>query len=192
MSRRQRVPFHATVQGRRLVRSAAVVAGAFLLGLAVAFALYPGQLFRPEARVTRVLDLPLADAQRELAAQGFKGRSAGEEPHPSAPAGHVVWQDPPPGTLLPPGSPVALTLSSGPALATVPDVAGLEARQARRILGAAGFGTGAIDSVPGGSEAGVVVGTRPGEGTALRPGTPVDLIVTAGPGPADTADRRPS
>lgn len=192
MTTGRRVAFHRTVQGRRFIRNVGIVVGAFVLGLVVTFALYPGQLFRQEARVARVMDLPLADAQRDLAAQGFKGRSAGDEPHPTAPAGQVVWQDPPPGTLLPPGSPVALTLSSGPALATVPDVAGLEARQARRILGAAGFGAGGIDSVPGGGEAGVVVGTRPGEGTALRPGTPVDLIVTAGPGPADTAPRRPS
>jgi serine/threonine-protein kinase len=100
---------------------------------------------------------------------------------PVIPAGHIVWQDPPPGTVLPRGALVHLTASSGPAPIAVPDVTGFEVEQARQVIEAAGLRLGDVDTVPNAAEAGVVVSTRPGTGATRPPAAPVGLIVSKGP-----------
>ncbi|MFZ5625303.1 MAG: PASTA domain-containing protein [Gemmatimonadota bacterium] len=177
----KKVPFHRTVQGRRWLRGLGIVLGAFAAGwLLTVFVLYPAPLFRKDQRVALVYGLPRAEAQRRITEQGFRVRTAGEEPHPSIPAGSVIWQDPAAGTILPPGSSVRLTMSTGPATNAVPDVVGLDVRQAQRVLSAGGFRVGTIDSVSASAEPGTVIGTRPSEGVGRPPGTPVDLIVSRG------------
>jgi serine/threonine-protein kinase len=125
---------------------------------------------------------PAERAEKALAEQGFRFKiREAREPDPMLPAGHVVWQDPPAHLELPSGSVVELTLSDGPAQLSVPDVMYFDLEEARRVMTAAGLAVGGIDSVPADTDRGVVVSTRPPQGTLRPPGARVDLVVSRGP-----------
>lgn len=174
----------ALAPGRRFLRDLGLVLLTFAVGYAVSvFWLSPAPAFGTSDRaVPRLLELAEAQAREKVRASGFRARLDGERPHDSLPRGMVVWQDPPPGVVLPTGSPVDLVLSAGRAQVPVPDVVGLAAPGATRVLLAAGVSLGAVDSVAGGAEPGVVLATRPGAGVGRPQGAPVDLIVGRGPG----------
>jgi serine/threonine-protein kinase len=101
---------------------------------------------------------------------------------PDVPRGAVLWQDPPPETILPPGATVQLTASDGPAPVTVPDVVGLSLPYAERILNAAGIKIGNVDTVRAAPEPGVVMTVRPPPGNGRPRGSSVDLLVSGGEG----------
>lgn len=173
-----------TVQGRDRLRAILLLAAAALGGYLVTYVAYPAPLITRDHAVGRVLGLPLDQARKELEAEGLRAKVEGEEGDPVIPAGHVTWQDPPPGTVLPNGTLVRLTVSTGPAPVSVPDVAGLEVDQARLIVAAAGLRIGDIDTVANAAESGVVVATRPPTGATRPTGSNVGLVVSKGP--ADT------
>lgn len=171
----------ATVKGRERVRTGLILGGAALAGYLVTCVAYPARLITRDEVVVRVLGLPRAAAERELEAQGFKTKIDGDEADPVIPAGHVVWQDPPPEVALPAGATVGLTLSSGPSPVNVPDVVAFELDQARLVVEAAGLRVGSVDSIPSAAEAGVIVTSRPGTGASRAAGSAVDLVVSRGP-----------
>jgi serine/threonine-protein kinase len=178
-----------TRKARRRLGSALIVAGAALAGYLVALAVYPAPLVPRDKMVAQVIGLPAEAAEQELTAQGFRVKvNAAREEDPILPVGHVTWQEPPPFVELPEGSQVELTLSGGPALVAVPDVLQFDPDQARRIMGIAGLVVGETDSIPSNAEPGVVVATRPAAGTPRPPGTPVDLVVSRGPGAVRVPD----
>ncbi len=182
-------PFFGTVRSRRLLRQAGIVVGAFAAGyLVTVFFVYPTPIFSADQAVPRVIDEEASEAKSRLDAQGFKGRVDGEEPHPRSPRGSVLWQDPAPGTTLPPGSVVHLTLSSGPASVPIPDVNGFEAPLARRVLLAAGFAVSGTDSIPASADAGTVVATRPAAGIVRDPGSGIGLVLSGGPAEISVPD----
>lgn len=172
-----------TPRFKRVLRDLGILAAVFGIGYLLAFVLLsPTSLFSSEHAAPRLLELPRAKAEQELADLGLRARVIGEVTHPTIPVGAVVSQDPPVGTVLPAGGTVQLTLSSGPPVATVPDVIGMVASQATAIVKAAGLRVGMVDSLPGAErEPGVVLGTRPSVGTARQPGDKVDLVVSRGP-----------
>jgi serine/threonine-protein kinase len=137
-------------------------------------------MFSKDHALPRVLEMPEAKARQELTELGFRPRLDGERPNDSFPAGTVIWQDPPPGTVLEPNSVVQLVLSTGPALVAVPDVVGLNVSQASKILAAAGVRVGTIDSTSVGQEQGVVVATRPASGVGRPRGAAIALVVSRG------------
>jgi serine/threonine-protein kinase len=174
--------YFATIAGRRLIRQAGVVLGAFLLGyLITIFWLFPAPLFKREHAVPRVLDMGVTEARERLEGQGFRLRIEDQETDPSAPKGAVVWQDPPPGVVVAPNTQVSLVLSDGPPDVPVPDVAGFPRLLAEKVMKAAGLGIGRTDTLPAASEPGIVVQTRPAAGIGRPAGTAVDLIVSSGP-----------
>jgi serine/threonine-protein kinase len=146
-----------------------------------AFWLFPAPIFSRDHSVPRVLDLGLTAAQEQLAADGFRVRIASEESDPRVARGKVVWQDPPPGTILPEGSTVEITPSAGPPTIAVPDVVHFHAADARKVILAAGLGVGREDSVESNLAEGIVVQTRPANGLARPAGTAVDLVLSSGP-----------
>jgi beta-lactam-binding protein with PASTA domain len=170
-----------TVQGRDRLRAGLILAAAALAGYLVTCVVYPAPLMTRDHAVGRVLGLPLAEAEKQLAEEGLKTKLEPEAADPVIPAGHVTWQDPPPGTSLPGGAMVRLTISSGPSPVPVPDVAGFEVEQARQVLEAAGLRAGEVDDVPNVAESGVIVSTRPARGTTRPPGSRVGLLVSRGP-----------
>ena len=108
--------------------------------------------------------------------------STGERTNPVIPRGAVVWQDPPPETVVSPNSTVELVVSGGPAPVTVPDVVGLSLPFAEGILEAAGMKVGRVDRVTSGQVADVVLSVRPPPGNGRPRGSTVDLLVSSGQG----------
>lgn len=176
---RMRAP--RTVAGRRRLLAVLMVVAALLAGYIVSMLIFPAPLVSRETPVARVIALPAEEAERRLTDQGFRPRVEERETDPTIPAGHVMWQDPPPGVELPPGTLVRLAVSEGPASVVVPDVTEFMAHQAVRIIQAGGLRVGAVDSVAGAQPAGVVLSTRPSVGTSRPSGSAVDLIVSRGP-----------
>jgi beta-lactam-binding protein with PASTA domain len=170
-----------TLKGRERLRTLLILSLAVGLGYLVTCFAYPSSLLPSEAVLGRMLGLPVEGAREDLVRQGFRVRVENPVPDPVIPQGHVVWQDPPPGTRLPrSGSVVILTPSSGPAAVAVPDVIGFDLELARQVIAAAGLRIGAVDSLVSTAEAGVVVATRPGTGTFQPPGTPLQVVVSRG------------
>lgn len=171
-----------TVAGRRLRWQVLVVFGAFLVGYLInVFWLFPSPWFSKEHAVPRVLDLGATEAKQKLESQGFRLRIEDQQPDLSAPKNAVVWQDPPPGVVVPPNTQVSIVVSEGPPDVPVPDVEDFPRVLAERVLAAAGFKVGGIDSLPASREAGIVIQTRPGSAGARPAGTPITLVISSGP-----------
>ena len=99
--------------------------------------------------------------------------------HQKAPEGTVLAQSPLAGQFARPGAPVDVTLSRGPEVHTLPDVAGLSERQANIVLERLGYAV-EIERKEDSMEAGRAVGTRPEAGTELEVPSPLVLIVSEG------------
>jgi beta-lactam-binding protein with PASTA domain len=169
--------------GRRFVRDIALVALTAGVGYFVSsYWVAPGAVGGDDTALPRVIGASGGQARRTLAAARFRVRFEAARPSPTVPRGSVMWQDPPPGTVLSPNAVVQLALSEGPAPVTVPDVIGMAAPSARRVIEAAGIRVGRMDTVRGGGpETGVVLATRPSPGNGRPRGAPVDLVVSGGP-----------
>ncbi len=170
-----------TVQGRDRLRIGSILASATLLGYLLTCVAYPAPVISRDHSVPRVLGLPRAAAEKELEVQGFKTKVDEDTPDPVIPAGHILWQDPPPETNMARGAVVTLTVSSGPGPVFVPDILAFELDQARHVLEAAGLRIGDVDTVASAAEAGVIVATRPATGASRAPGGAIDLVVSRGP-----------
>jgi len=182
-TRRHTQPAFAPFEGtgvRRLARDAGLVALTFVAGYVVSlFWFGPGPLADGDRTVPRVLEQPLQTARNELGNTGLRSRVADERPSPEVPRGAVLWQDPPPGMVVPANTVVELVQSAGPAAVTVPDVIGFALPAARTVLQAAGARVGRVDTVRGGdAEPGVVIATRPSAGNGQPRGSAVDLVVS--------------
>lgn len=153
----------------------------FGLGYAVAAVfIFPAPILAGHRTVPRLVGMSVEDARSELADLGLQAEEGGGERHDEMPQGHVVWQDPPPGTDVTEQSTVSLIVSTGPTAAIVPDVTDLDAGLAVRIIRAAGLRLTLIDSVQAPKPQGVVVVARPPAGTSVNPGTGIVLTVSRG------------
>jgi beta-lactam-binding protein with PASTA domain/tRNA A-37 threonylcarbamoyl transferase component Bud32 len=88
--------------------------------------------------VPDVLQQTQSSATSELQAAGFEVQVV-QAPSDSTPEGLVSAQSPDPGTEAEKGSTVTITVSTGPAEATVPDVVGKDKNEAKKELEDAGF-----------------------------------------------------
>ena len=175
-------PFVSTVFGRRLLRDGAIVLATFGVGYVLATAwLSPVPLLTSDHALPRVLELPAGEAQRKLGELGFRVKLEEERTHPTIPRGAIVWQDPPPGTILSQNTVVTLAPSAGPQQVPVPDIVGLPMPLAVKVLAAAGLKPGSVDTVASDPEPNVVIATRPAAGVGREPGSPVDLVVSGQP-----------
>jgi serine/threonine-protein kinase len=92
----------------------------------------------------------------------------------------VAGQRPDPGTEADEGSLVTITVSSGPGEAPVPIVSGLPADEAADKLRDAGFKPEQRKEYSDTVASGRVIETTPAEGTTVRRGTTVTLVVSRG------------
>ncbi len=149
--------------------------------LVAAVVLFPAPLLPNERVVPRLVGISYLQAQQEAARGGLAMEIAGREPHPTAPAGFVTWQDPPAGVAAPRGTTVSVTVSAGPPRTAVPDVRGLDQDLAQRLLWGAGLRVEQVDSAPGSQQpAGVAAGTTPAAGDSLRVNGSVVLHLSRG------------
>ena len=178
-----------TVTGRRLLIQVSLVFGATLAGyLVAALCLYPAPLFSESVAVPRVLELDNGEATTRLDAAGLRVRKSDEMPHPRLPRGAVVWQDPPPYSEVGRGASVELLVSSGPPELAIPDIEGMEAPLALRVIAASGIKVKAVDSVANEAPKGTALATRPGAGVTRGPNDPVELVVSSGPASSTIPD----
>jgi beta-lactam-binding protein with PASTA domain len=174
-------PLFQSPAWRAFLRDMGLILATFVLGYGIsALWLSPGSMFSKDHALPRVLEMPEAKARQKLSELGFRPRLEGERPNDAFPAGTVIWQDPPSGTVLEPNSVVQLVVSTGPALVAVPDVIGLNLPQANKIFAAAGVRVGTVDSTSAGQEQGVVIATRPAAGVGRPRGAAVAVVVSRG------------
>ena len=95
-------------------------------------------------------------------------------------AGTVLAQEPAAGTEVDEGSRVALTLSSGPGTAEVPDVVGMSGAEAEAALTEAGFAPTSALQYDLKAPVGEVVDQLPAGGEQVAPGSQVGLLVSKG------------
>jgi serine/threonine-protein kinase len=142
--------------------------------------------------VPNVVGIPLEDALRQLEQAGLGGAAQASVPS-DLPPGAVVQTVPNPGESLPPGTPVTVVTSAGPAAGTtltpvnVPNVVGLPLDEARQAVAAAGLAFVTGEAVPSDQPAGTVVASVPAGGQPLPPGMQVVVHPSAGPAPTNTA-----
>ncbi len=126
--------------------------------------------------VPRLVGLRAAEARSQLRELGLRVTQRPVES--TEPKGTVVRQSPPPGTDLRKGQAVLLTVSTGPARASVPDVVGLDEESARRDLEAAGFEVEVVDEPSEAvDEDGVVIDQDPAGGSSRPTGSLVTITV---------------
>jgi serine/threonine-protein kinase len=175
------LPFFRTIAGRRSIKQGAIVLGAFFIGyLITVFWLFPAPFFSSRHSVPRVIDLGVTEARGKLEEAGLRFKLEDQETDPVVPKNAVIRQDPPPGVVVEPNTVVSLTLSDGPPDVAVPDLAGFPRALAERVIKAAGFKLGRVDTLPSASDRGIVVQTRPGPGVGRPAGTPIELVVSSG------------
>jgi len=129
--------------------------------------------------VPNVVDESQADAESMLEDADLDAVIV-ENPSASVPEGDVVLQLPTAGTLVAPGSEVAVVVSSGPpetdATVSVPNVVGKALADAEKELRDAGFSVESV-SVTGTSEKpGDVFAQAPASGTSAPEGSTITIV----------------
>lgn len=168
--------------------------GPFLLALVLVLAVLAGTAgwWYGSGRYTTtpgVINLTAAEARDRLTAVGLEydeGRPVYSE---TVAAGSVVRTDPAGGERVLDGSTVTVVLSRGPERYQVPALRGMTEDQARSELQDTNLTVGDVvrrwnERV----EEGVVLRSDPEPLTELRPGAPVDLVVSKGPKPIEVKD----
>ncbi|MGH2724009.1 MAG: Stk1 family PASTA domain-containing Ser/Thr kinase [Actinomycetota bacterium] len=112
-------------------------------------------------------------------------RDAGLEPvvvmaESDEPRGRVIDQDPTEGDLVPEGSEVTLTVSSGPDLVPVPGVIGMTEDEARATLEGEGFDVD-VTTTDSPEEDGTVIDQDPAADTEVSEDSTVTIVVSTGP-----------
>ena len=90
----------------------------------------------------------------------------------TVPAGAVIGTNPPAGTTVVVGSSVAVVVSKGPRLISVPDVSGQSVGAASQILTDDGFQVSGVTGNP----IATVIGTAPESGAVIPFGSAVQII----------------
>ena len=165
-------------EDRRNRRRIALIA-LVLLALA-ALAVGAWMLLSPEqVRVPDVVGKRSGTAAQTLQSSGFEVDVVPIQSD-TVPQDRVAGQRPDPGTEADEGSLVTITVSSGPGEAAVPVVQGLPADEAGDKLRDAGFKSDQRREFSDTVRSGRVIETAPPEGSTVRKGSTVTLIVSRG------------
>ncbi|MDH3296680.1 MAG: PASTA domain-containing protein [Gemmatimonadota bacterium] len=168
---------------RRFQLSVGVVVGSLIVGYGVAsLVMSPSSANAGDGAVRRVPDvvgLPEAEARGRIEDTGLEFTVRGGLAHRAVPEGAVLAQSPMAGQFARPGAPVHVTLSRGPEVHTLPNVAGLSERQADIILQRLGYEV-VIERREDPMASGRAVETRPAAGTELQVPEAVVLVVSEG------------
>ena len=145
------------------------------------------------AVVPAVVGLTEAAATSEITSAGLVVGPVARQPSSTAPSGTVISASPAAGSSLSPGTTVTLVVSTGPALVTVPNVAGMSQATATNAIVGAGLTLGVVDTQASDVVAlGNVISESPAAGTSVLPGSAVSLVISnpcqPGGSPAVTLD----
>ena len=158
-----------------------ILGGLALLAALIAFLIW-GPLFGNDVTVPRLIGLTQSEAEDRLEELGLEAEVE-ERPHPEAPVGEVVDQEPNAGGTVEEGGAVTVIVSSGPKQVEVPDLRGLTEKEAKKTLKDEGLKADDTTKVFSEEEKGTVVAHEPGPGAVVDAGTEVDLQVSKGPQP---------
>ncbi|HEY8489089.1 MAG TPA: PASTA domain-containing protein, partial [Thermaerobacter sp.] len=165
---------------RRRRRLRVALAVFLLLVLAMGAGAATGRWLQPPVvTVPPVEGLPLIEAQNRLEQAGLQWEIL-EERYDNSDVNTVIEQRPPAGEQVRMGQAVQLVVSKGPQWLSVPDVRGLEERDARLRLENQGLVV-EVRYRHADEPAGVVVDQDPGPGSPIQAGMTVYLTVSQGP-----------
>ncbi|HXI30252.1 MAG TPA: PASTA domain-containing protein, partial [Vicinamibacterales bacterium] len=132
--------------------------------------------------VPNVVGQTQANATSSLTAAGLQAGAITSANSATVAAGSVISQSPVAGVSVATGSPVALVISLGPALVTVPNVVNLTQANAQSAIVGAGLTAGGITNANSNTvAAGSVISQNPAGGASVAPGTAVALVISSGP-----------
>lgn len=167
---------------RRLLPYVVALGSGFLLAyLIVAFFVFPAGVIPQDIRMPNVIGLTYAEAVQQLEQKGFSAERGETRFHNAAPKGTVLDQQPAPGSREVPGIRVALVVSGGQKIGTIPSLIGLSREAAMNAIEVAGFDAEEPTSRPSNEPLGTVIDSRPRPGTQAPMPSPVALVVSAGP-----------
>jgi eukaryotic-like serine/threonine-protein kinase len=127
-----------------------------------------------------VVGLPSAQALAKLQSLGLRPTTQSQPS--TTKQGVVISTSPTPTARVPVGSPVTVTVSSGPQQASVPEVVGSPLADAKSALKAAGLKAGAVtQQTSAGQPPGTVLSQSSPAGTLLKVGEAVELTVAQAP-----------
>ncbi len=149
-----------------------------------AVALVAGKPAEDDSEIT-VPDLrgkPLGDAEAILKAAELTLGDLSEKPTEKVPAGAVLDQSPPPGSLVAPGDAVNLVIGAPlvveVARAKVPQVTGMTLDEALAVLKETGFGADRTERpVDAPAQVGIILAQKPKAGSTAEAGATVTLVV---------------
>jgi serine/threonine protein kinase len=141
------------------------------------------------AAVPDATTMTLTDARMAVLNAGLVVGEVGTMDGPRA-AGSIVAMSPQPGSSVPHGSAVSITVASGSN--AVPRVVGLSPADAVALLASAGFLPSPVFRTETEHRAGTVLGSDPQENSVIPVGSPVDVIVAMQPAPEITQTPSPS
>lgn len=124
-------------KSKRNVVIGVVVALLVVIGIVAAAMALGGN--QEMVNVPDVSNKPIAEARSELQAAGFTIGTETEVYNPDVEAGNVVSTDPAAGVQAAKGSSVNITISKGTEQVTVPDLRGMSADEAQRVLASYGL-----------------------------------------------------
>jgi beta-lactam-binding protein with PASTA domain len=101
----------------------------------------------------------------------------------TVPSGSVISENPAAGTMVLPGTAVALVISQGPQPVAVPNVVGATQAAAESAITGAGLTFTETQAYSNTVPSGSVISENPAAGTMVQPGTAVALVISQGPQP---------
>lgn len=132
-----------------------------------------------------VTGLPLTEAKALLEESNGEFRiTVAEVNSDTVKADIVISQEPPGDRHVKEGTVVKLVVSKGPATLLMPSLLGQTLDQARALLSSMGLNLGSVRQEPSAQyPEGTISGQSISEGTPVKPGDTVDVLVSQGPGP---------
>lgn len=128
-----------------------------------------------QVTVPDVRGLSQTNATDKLAGVGLVTQAGSA--YSSQPKGVVVTQGPAPGTLVPAGSTVTISISKGPAPVAVPNVVGATSSAAQTSLTNIGLVPVSSTATGTASQVGKVISQDPDAGTKVAPGSQVRIVI---------------
>ena len=147
----------------------------------VAVLLFPDEGPAPNIEVPSVVGLRFEEAERKLSQVGLKVALGESQPSNTAPRQYVLAQTPAAGTAVGPEVIVTLDVSAGQLRTQVPTLVGLARDDALAALRNANLELGQVVDRPGDEARGTVMSSAPAAGQQVPQGTPVELVISAGP-----------
>ncbi len=136
-----------------------------------------------EIQIPDIRGLSVTDAMERIASSGLNATVSDRYPSSEVPSGHIISQAPNPGTTVRRDWIVRLTESLGPPRVTVPNVVGLDQRNAALAIRHAGLDLGSVALLPHpGVKPGTVIAQDPPPATLSADRGRISILLAADTG----------